>query len=92
MTLYLPLVTVPATLPFALLGWVWPTAREWAVLVAMSVATQLAQVQLTRGLQRERAARATAVGYCAQCWDKARHGLQATRAELIALVKASIRG
>jgi drug/metabolite transporter superfamily protein YnfA len=45
------------------LGWVWPTAREWAVLVAMSVATQLAQVQLTRGLQRERAARATAVGY-----------------------------
>ena len=62
-TLYLPLVTVPVTLPFALAGWVWPTAREWAVLVAMSVATQLAQVQLTRGLQRERAARATAVGY-----------------------------
>ena len=62
-TLYLPLVTVPATLPFALLGWVWPTAREWVVLLAMSVATQLAQVQLTRGLQRERAARATAVGY-----------------------------
>ena len=62
-TLYLPLVTVPVTIPMAVAGWVWPTAREWAVLVAMSVATQLAQVQLTRGLQRERAARATAVGY-----------------------------
>lgn len=62
-TLYLPLVTVPVTIPMAVAGWVWPTPREWAVLVAMSVATQLAQVQLTRGLQRERAARATAVGY-----------------------------
>ena len=62
-TLYLPLVTVPVTIPMAIAGWVWPTPREWAVLVAMSVATQLAQVQLTRGLQRERAARATAVGY-----------------------------
>ncbi|MGZ8492861.1 MAG: DMT family transporter, partial [Gemmatirosa sp.] len=62
-TLYLPLVTVPVTIPMAVAGWIWPTAREWAILVAMSVATQLAQVQLTRGLQRERAARATAVGY-----------------------------
>jgi drug/metabolite transporter (DMT)-like permease len=62
-TLYLPLVTVPLTAPLALAGWVWPTAREWGVLLAMSVATQLAQVQLTQGLQRETAARATAVGY-----------------------------
>ena len=62
-TLYLPMVTVPVTVPFAVARWVWPTGREWALLIAMSVATQLAQVQLTRGLQRERAARATAVGY-----------------------------
>jgi drug/metabolite transporter (DMT)-like permease len=62
-TLYLPLVTVPVTLPLAAAGWVWPTPSEWGVLLAMSVATQLAQVQLTKGLQRERAARATAVGY-----------------------------
>jgi drug/metabolite transporter (DMT)-like permease len=62
-TLYLPLVTVPVTLPFALRGWVWPTAAEWVVLLGMGIATQLAQVCLTRGLQRERAARATAVGY-----------------------------
>ena len=62
-TLYLPLVTVPVTLPFALGGWVWPTAREWVLLAGMGIATQLAQVCLTHGLQRERAARATAVGY-----------------------------
>jgi drug/metabolite transporter (DMT)-like permease len=61
-TLYLPLVTVPVTLPFVLGAWVWPTAREWGVLVALSVATQLAQICMTRGLQREPAARATAVG------------------------------
>jgi len=51
------------TLPFALRDWVWPTALEWPVLVVMGVSTQLAQVCMTRGLQRERAARATAVGY-----------------------------
>ena len=63
-TLYLPLVTVPVALPAALLGgWVWPTAREWAVLAGVGASTQLAQTYMTRGLQRERAARATAVGY-----------------------------
>ena len=62
-TVYLPLVTVPVTVPFVVGAWVWPTVREWAVLVAMSAATQVAQLYLTRGLQRERAARATAVGY-----------------------------
>jgi drug/metabolite transporter (DMT)-like permease len=62
-TLYLPLVTVPAALPAALGGWVWPTPREWAVLAGVGASTQLAQTYMTRGLQRERAARATAVGY-----------------------------
>jgi drug/metabolite transporter (DMT)-like permease len=62
-TLYLPLVTVPAALPAALAGWVWPTGREWLVLAGVGASTQLAQTYMTRGLQRERAARATAVGY-----------------------------
>jgi drug/metabolite transporter (DMT)-like permease len=62
-TLYLPLVTVPVTLPTALPGWVWPTGREWLVLAGVGASTQLAQTYMTRGLQRERAARATAVGY-----------------------------
>jgi drug/metabolite transporter (DMT)-like permease len=61
--LYLPLVTVPVTLPFALPGWVWPTPLEWLLLAGIGVTTQIAQVFMTRGLQRETAARATAVGY-----------------------------
>jgi len=60
---YLPFVTVPVTLPFALDGWLWPTWREWLILLVMSGATQTAQVYMTRGLQVERTARATAVGY-----------------------------
>jgi drug/metabolite transporter (DMT)-like permease len=42
---------------------VWPTPREWLVLAGVGASTQLAQTYMTRGLQRERAARATAVGY-----------------------------
>jgi drug/metabolite transporter (DMT)-like permease len=60
---YFPLVTVPATLPFALPGWVWPTPTEWLVLAGIGVATQIAQVNMTRGLQLEPAGRATAVAY-----------------------------
>ena len=60
---FFPLVTVPATLPFALPGWVWPTRVEWLVLAGIGVATQIAQVNMTRGLQLERAGRATAVAY-----------------------------
>ncbi|MCU0627485.1 MAG: DMT family transporter, partial [Gemmatimonadaceae bacterium] len=59
--LYLPLCTIPAMLPF--LGdaaWRWPTPVEWALLVGISIATQLAQLAMTRGLQGASAARATA--------------------------------
>ncbi len=60
---YFPLVTVPASVPFAAAGWVWPTAWEWLVLLGVGIATQIGQVYLTRGLQLEPAGRATAVGY-----------------------------
>src|SRR5262245_48468372 len=59
---YLPLVTVPLTLPFAAADWRWPHGWEWALLAAIGITTQLAQVYFTRGLQLERAARATATG------------------------------
>jgi len=61
--LWLPLLTVPMTLPFALRAWHWPTAPQWLVLAGVGVTTQLGQLSLTKGLQRERAGRATAVGY-----------------------------
>lgn len=57
------LVTVPASIPGVFLDAVWPTAWEWAVLVATAAAAQAGQVYLTRGLQLEPAGRATAVGY-----------------------------
>lgn len=60
---YLPLVTVPATLPFLPAQAVWPTPFEWLVLLGVGVTTQIAQVYMTRGLQLEPAGRATAVGY-----------------------------
>ena len=60
---WLPLLTVPMTAPFALRDWVPPTPLEWLALVGIGVTTQVAQLHMTRGLQLESAARATAVGY-----------------------------
>ena len=60
---YFPIVTVPLVLPFAIRGWIWPTPVEWLILMAVGIATQIAQVYMTRGLQLEPAGRATAVGY-----------------------------
>lgn len=60
---YLPLVTLPLTLPFAAVDWRWPTGWEWLVIAGIGATTQIAQVFMTRGLQIERSARATATGY-----------------------------
>jgi drug/metabolite transporter (DMT)-like permease len=60
---YFPLVTLPISLPLAAVDWLWPTPLEWLVLLAIGVATQLAQVHLTRGLALVPAGRATAIGY-----------------------------
>jgi drug/metabolite transporter (DMT)-like permease len=61
--LYFTAVTVPLALPLAVIGWVWPTPAEWAVLIGIGVTTQVGQVYFTRGLQLEPAGRATTVGY-----------------------------
>ena len=60
---YFPLVTVPVVLPLALADWVWPTALEWLTLLGIGVATQLAQVHMTRGLALESAGRASSILY-----------------------------
>lgn len=60
---YLPLVTVPATLPLVVPYWVPPTPVEWLTLAAVGACTQFGQIHLTRGLQMETAGRATAVAY-----------------------------
>ncbi len=66
--LYFPLVTVPLAIPWAAATWVWPTAAEWLVLLALGAATQVGQVFLTRALAIERAGRVTAVGYLQICF------------------------
>jgi drug/metabolite transporter (DMT)-like permease len=60
---YFPLVTLPVILPFALTHWLWPRPLEWLMLLGLGVATQLAQVHMTRGLTLVPAGRATSVGY-----------------------------
>ncbi len=60
---WFPLVTVPMTAPFALPQWSWPTWQDWLLLLGIGASTQIAQVELTRGLAKEAAGRATAVGY-----------------------------
>jgi drug/metabolite transporter (DMT)-like permease len=60
---YFPLVTVPVVVPLALAAWVWPTPLEWLTLVGVGIATQLAQVHMTRGLALEPAGRASSILY-----------------------------
>jgi drug/metabolite transporter (DMT)-like permease len=61
--LYLPLMSVPMSLPFIATNWHAPTSEEWLLLIGIGIATQLAQVSMTRGLQLEKTGRATMVGY-----------------------------
>ena len=60
---YLPLVTFPVAIPFAASNWLMPTSTEWLILLGVGIATQLAQVYMTKGLQAESAVRATTTGY-----------------------------
>jgi drug/metabolite transporter (DMT)-like permease len=61
--LYLPLMSVPMSLPFIASNWHAPTWDEWVLLIGIGLATQLAQMSMTKGLQIEKTARATMVGY-----------------------------
>lgn len=60
---YFPLVTVPASIPTVVPRFVMPEGLEWAVLIAIGVATQIGQVSLTRGLAVLPAAHGTALSY-----------------------------
>lgn len=60
---YFPLVTVPMVLPLAIAVWVWPTPLEWLTLLGVGIATQLAQVHMTRGLTLESTGRASSILY-----------------------------
>lgn len=60
---YFPLISVPASIPFLADGALWPTPTEWLLLLGIGILTQIAQIYLTKGLQRERAGKATSISY-----------------------------
>ncbi len=61
--LYFPLVAVIGGLPVAAISWVTPSLIEMALLLAVGLTTQIAQVAMTKGLTLERASKATIVNY-----------------------------
>jgi drug/metabolite transporter (DMT)-like permease len=56
-------LTSLAAFPLMLPAFVCPRGHEWPLLLAVGATTLFGQIFLTLGLQRERAGRATAVGY-----------------------------
>jgi drug/metabolite transporter (DMT)-like permease len=60
---YFPLVTLPAALPTMLPNFVWPEGIEWLLLLGIGLATQVGQVNLTRGLTVLPAAQGTTLSY-----------------------------
>lgn len=61
--LYFSFVAVPASLPFVIPTFVLPRGLEWLWLLLIGLATQVGQVQMTKGLSLVPAGRGTAVGY-----------------------------
>lgn len=61
--LQFPMLGVPLSLPLVLPVWVWPTPREWGLLLLMGAFTQLGQIKMTEALHQEAATRATALSY-----------------------------
>lgn len=61
---YFPLVTLPIAVPIAAPVWVWPAGGwEWALVIAMGILTQLAQVNMTRAYQTDTAGNVSALAY-----------------------------
>lgn len=60
---YLPLVTIPLTLPSVATNFVMPQGWEWLTLLGVGVATQAGQIALTYGMKHEPASRATVFSY-----------------------------
>ena len=50
---YFPLVATPITGVLSILKWVKPQGVDWAYIVALGVATQVAQVFMTKGIQSD---------------------------------------
>lgn len=60
---YFPLVNIPASLPFVVRDFVWPTGLEWVWLLGVGLATQVGQMGLTWGLLALPAGQAMSLSY-----------------------------
>ncbi|GAB4381244.1 MAG: DMT family transporter [Calditrichia bacterium] len=60
---YLPAVSIPLSLPGAISDFVLPSGEQWIWLILIGAFTFVAQIFLTIGLHREKAAKATTVSY-----------------------------
>lgn len=61
--LYFPLVALPFAGIASYLTWVSPNLKELAILIGIGVATQIAQVNMTKALQLEEVAKVSIVRY-----------------------------
>ncbi len=61
--LYLPLVSLVGSIPLAAGTALWPTATEWGLLIGIGLTAHVAQIYLTRSLERETASRAMSASY-----------------------------
>lgn len=61
--LYLPMVSIPLSLPVVIPKFVMPQGSAWLLLLLVGIFTFIAQVFLTRGLHLEKAGKATMVSY-----------------------------
>lgn len=60
---YFPMVSLPLISPMVVGNWVTPLGWEWGVLLVIGVFTQLAQVFMTKSLQKEPAAKVSIYNY-----------------------------
>ncbi|HNI58180.1 MAG TPA: EamA family transporter, partial [Elusimicrobiota bacterium] len=60
---YFPLISLPASLPTTLAHEFWPNGKEWLLLIAIGISTQIAQILLTRGMKHIEAGKAVAIMY-----------------------------
>jgi drug/metabolite transporter (DMT)-like permease len=60
---YFPLVNIPASLPFVVRDFVWPTGMDWIWLLGVGLATQVGQMGLTWGLLALPAGQAMSLSY-----------------------------
>ena len=60
---FFPLIATPIAGIVAAFNWVMPTGWDWLILLGIGVATQIAQVNMTRAMQLEKLAKVSVVRY-----------------------------